>query len=70
MKIEHRIEMMVKGSGRFSWPIVFKPLHNALIEDALDNVEVYINSKIKEKRSYSNWVRILRWALSRNRKRI
>jgi len=69
VKIEHRIEMILKGFGRFSWPIVFMPLHNALIEDALDNVEVYLNSKLHKKRSYSNWVRFLRWVLSKNKQR-
>lgn len=69
VKIEHRIEMTVRGFSRISWPIFFRPLHDALIEDALDNIESCISHNRKGKRKYSNWVRFLRWAFSKKRKR-
>ena len=28
--------MKVKGQALFTWPIVFRPLHDALIEDAFN----------------------------------
>lgn len=33
--LEHRIEMRVSGLALLTWPLVFRPLHDALVEDAL-----------------------------------
>jgi hypothetical protein len=67
VKLEHSIEMEVKGFGKISWPLVYQPLHNALIEEALDNAESIINKKIKPQRSYSKWIKILRWSQSKGK---
>lgn len=69
VKFEHRVEMELKGSSRISWPMIYGPLHDALMEDALDIAEIHIGKKTEIDRSYSLWVRFLRWSLSRGRKR-
>lgn len=51
--------MDVVGKGFLTWIIAIRPLHNALLEDALDKVE---NQYISEKRKteWTVWVKILR----------
>jgi hypothetical protein len=34
--LRHELVMQVAGTARLTWPVVFRPLHDALIEDALD----------------------------------
>ena len=34
--LRHELVMNTFGKARFTWPVVFRPLHDALIEDALD----------------------------------
>jgi hypothetical protein len=33
--LRHTIEMSLVGSARLSWPVAIRPLHDALVEDAL-----------------------------------
>ena len=33
--LRHTLEMTTHGAAIFSWPIVFRPMHDALIEDSL-----------------------------------
>ncbi len=37
--LEHAAEGRTFGSARLSWPLVFRSLHDALIEDSLDKAE-------------------------------
>ena len=34
-RLRHVLEMRVRGRARLSWPLLYRPLHDALIEDAL-----------------------------------
>ncbi len=59
--LRHTLVVEPRGLTRFSWPVVFRPLHDALIEDALDKAEEHLGSP----RPVSPWswrVRFLRWA--------
>jgi len=58
-ELKHTIDMDVVGKGLLVWIIAIRPLHNALLEDALDKVE---NQYLKEKRKteWTIWVKILR----------
>ncbi len=60
--LRHTLEMNTHGLALISWPVVFRPLHNALIEDSLARAEA---SPHHEPRvlSWSPWVRLLRWVL-------
>lgn len=35
-ELRHRIVMRVTGLARLTWPLFFRPLHDALLEEALD----------------------------------
>jgi hypothetical protein len=59
--LEHRIEMRTEGLARLSWPIIIRPLHDALIEDGLSRAQAALGLEPRIVR-WSPWVRFLRWA--------
>lgn len=65
-RLRHIIEMQVPGIAWLSWHFVIRPLHDALIEDALDQAELYIGGRPAQ-RNWSGWVRFLRRVMSRRR---
>ncbi len=58
-ELRHTIDMDAVGKGILTWVIAIRPLHDALLEDALDKVE---NQYLTEKRktAWTVWVKILR----------
>lgn len=62
IRVRHTIEMRLKGAARLSWPLMFRPLHDALVEDALDRAEANLKGAPAEPRRLSAWVRFLRRA--------
>jgi hypothetical protein len=68
-RLRHVLEMRTKAPALVSWPLVFRPLHNALIEDSLARAEQSAGVVSRE-RSWSPWVKVLRWALSGRRTRL
>jgi len=60
--LRHAIEMRLEGRARLQWPVVIRPLHDALMEDALDRAETCTGGQ-PSPRSWSLWVRFLRRAL-------
>lgn len=63
--LEHRLSMRLSGVALFSWPLMFRWLHDALIEDALDRAEAAVTSRPLQERRWSLWVRFLRRVASR-----
>lgn len=59
VSISHVIDMKVKGSGWFAW-YIGHCLHDALIEDAFDRAEEYLESRPVRQRKWSPQVRLLR----------
>lgn len=66
--LRHRLEMVASGRARLSWTLVFCPLHDALIEDALDKAEQQLG-QAPLPRNWSLWVRTLRTIMARRRTR-
>lgn len=66
--LRHTLEMSTVGPALITWPLIFRPLHNALIEDALATGQVSLGlAPTIEPWSYR--VRFLRWLLSGGRTR-
>jgi hypothetical protein len=65
-KLRHVIEMQVQGTAWLTWSLAIRPLHDALLEDALDQAEAYTGGR-PAKRGWSLWVRFLRRVMSRGR---
>ncbi|MGD8699289.1 MAG: hypothetical protein PVJ43_08370 [Gemmatimonadales bacterium] len=68
VRLRHVLEMKTRGWARLTWPVVYRPLHDALLEDALDRAQSRCGAKVEE-RSWSARVRAIRWALARARNR-
>lgn len=64
--LRHTLAMRVRGRARVSWPLVYRPLHDALIEDSLDQAAASIG--LPTRRTRWNWrVRLLRRILRERR---
>lgn len=61
--LRHTLRMDTRGLAVVSWPLVFRPMHDALIEDSLTTAEVSLGLPPRV-RVWSPWVRLLRWLVS------
>jgi hypothetical protein len=60
--LRHELAMRATGAARLSWPLIFRPLHDALLEDALDRASAAFGDDVQPRR-WSVRVRLLRWFL-------
>jgi hypothetical protein len=58
--LRHAVAGRATGVMLLAWPLVYRPLHDALIEDALDKAEQALTGGVARPRSWSWWVRLLR----------
>lgn len=61
--LRHTLRMTTHGLAILSWPLVYRPLHDALIEDSLTRAQVSLGLTPTIK-PWSLWVRFLRWVMS------
>ena len=66
-RLTHSIVMRLAGSARLAWPLLFGPLHDALLEDALDKADRVLMGR-GQQRTWSRWVVFLRWLVRRGRR--
>jgi hypothetical protein len=66
--LRHTLDMNTYGPAIVSWPIVFRPMHDALIEDSLTVAQISLGDT-PHIRLWSAWVRVLRWVFSGGRAR-
>jgi hypothetical protein len=66
--LRHSLIMHARGLAMLSWPWVFRPLHDALIEDALSTARCALGLPTAMK-PWSIWVKLLRWLVSGGRAR-
>ena len=62
--LRHTLEMRAWGLTMLSWPLVYRPLHDALIEDSLATAEASLGLPPRM-RAWSPWVKFLRFLVSR-----
>jgi Protein of unknown function (DUF3995) len=68
--VRHTLEGELEGPMRMGWPLMVRWLHDALIEDALDNVEASLaQERVPPTRKHSFVVRRLRSAMAATQKR-
>jgi hypothetical protein len=65
--LRHELEMDARGPALLSWPLVFRPLHDALVEDALDKAEQALMGGVKRPSRWTWRVRLLRSLMRRRR---
>jgi hypothetical protein len=61
--LRHTLEMETRGPALLTWPLVFRPMHNALLEDSLSVAQISLGLS-PNIHPWSLWVRFLRWALT------
>ncbi len=59
-QLRHVLEMRTVGRARLTWPLFFRPLHDALIEDGLDRAEAHLAGQPLELREWPSRVKWLR----------
>lgn len=64
--LRHTLKMNTHGWAVLTWPLAFRPMHDALLEDSLAIAEVSLGLSPKIQR-WSLWVKFLRWVLSGGR---
>ena len=55
--------MTLNGPAFLTWPLIIRPLHDALLEDALATAEASLGM-IPKMQTWSPWVKLLRWVMS------
>jgi hypothetical protein len=66
--LRHVVQMDLEGPARLAWPLVYRWLHDALVEDALDNAERLTTGAVESPAVWSRRVRVLRRVLGRARR--
>jgi hypothetical protein len=64
-KLVHEIRGTIRGRALLLWPLAIRPLHDALVEDALARAALHFDATHTFPPKFSLWVRILRFALMR-----
>lgn len=58
--LQHELSMSPSGKAKITWPLFFRPMHDALIEESLDRAENQYSSSPDATHRRSLWTRILR----------
>lgn len=61
--LRHVLRGRAVGRVRWQWPLLIEPLHDALIEDALDRAVATVSETPYRPRRWAMWPRMLRWLL-------
>jgi hypothetical protein len=61
--LRHTLKMTTRGLASLAWPLFYRPLHDALVEDALAAAEHSLGLE-PTVRPWSLWVRSLRWLVT------
>jgi len=64
--LRHTLAMATHGLASLSWPLVYRPLHDALIEDSLAKAQKSLGLR-PEIHRWSMWIKFLRFLLSAGR---
>ncbi|HYO28347.1 MAG TPA: hypothetical protein VER68_08735 [Azonexus sp.] len=66
--LRHALEMTTHGLAVLSWLVVYRPMHDALIEDSFATAEASLG-QAPQITPWSFWVRFLRWVVSHGKAR-
>lgn len=59
-KLRHEIRLRPHGLARLTWPLFFRPMHDALLEEAFDKAARELGLPLESPHRRSVWVRLLR----------
>ncbi|KRV51330.1 hypothetical protein AQ490_00750 [Wenjunlia vitaminophila] len=58
--LRHTLAMDARGPARLTWPLVWRPLHDACLEDGLDRAELACTGAVAHPARWGRRVRLLR----------
>ncbi|OKJ96815.1 hypothetical protein AMK26_28600 [Streptomyces sp. CB03234] len=58
--LHHTLTMSTSGLARVTWPLVWRPMHDACMEDSLDRAELACTGTVARPARWSPYVRFLR----------
>lgn len=58
--LRHLLAMRAHGPALLTWPLIFRPLHDALLEDALDRAEGELTGNVRAPARWNAHTRLLR----------
>jgi hypothetical protein len=58
--LQHTLSVSLHGQARLGWPLVIRWLHDALLEELLDNAERATTGTVTRPARWSSYVRMLR----------
>jgi len=61
--LRHTLKMNTQGPAIVSWPLVYRPMHDALLEDSLATAQISLGVA-PQIQVWSLWVKVLRWVVS------
>lgn len=62
--LRHELFLRPRGIALITWPLFFRPLHNALVKESLDRAERECGAPARSPSRRTLWTRVLRAALS------
>ncbi|MFD9354625.1 SRPBCC family protein [Streptomyces sp. NPDC060031] len=62
--LRHTLAMKTSGLARLTWPVAYRPMHDACLEDSLDCAELACTGTVARPARWTPYVRLLR-ALAR-----
>jgi hypothetical protein len=65
--LRHVVDIWCDFKTWLRWHLIIGPLHDALLEDALDNAEKRLTADLRKGSRWSIWVRFLRRIMARKR---
>ncbi|WP_460717695.1 SRPBCC family protein [Nocardia heshunensis] len=65
-RLTHELLMRTHGSDRLAWPLLWRPMHDALLEDSLDLAETALVPGTPPRSHHSAYVRLLRGRVHRD----
>ncbi|WP_280232510.1 SRPBCC family protein [Nocardia cyriacigeorgica] len=63
--LRHLLAMRLHSTARLTWPLCYRWMHDALLEDALDRAELNTSGHLPRPARHSGYVRLLRALASR-----
>jgi hypothetical protein len=57
--LRHTLAMTARGPARLTWPLAFRHLHDACLEDSLDRAELACSGTVARPARWSRYVRVL-----------
>jgi polyketide cyclase/dehydrase/lipid transport protein len=66
--LRHAMELRVGGRMLVTWPLVLRPLHDAMLEDLLDRAELAVTGSVARPARWSVRVRLVRGGSARVRR--